>query len=155
MFLVYGEFLQLLFHFFLFCEFMVAFLFILLCSTGACYFLCFVYIREFRQRLDHFKIQGYSFVRLHCCYIYALFHNPDRYCVFVRFESWMTQLKQQQARHQQSHSGSLHSSPHGQGSAPVSQGASEPSSSTGFQKVFIFTQMKYVRLALMVTLLRF
>ncbi|XP_065071304.1 bromodomain-containing protein DDB_G0280777-like [Rhopilema esculentum] len=47
-----------------------------------------------------------------------------------KFESWMTQLKQQQARHQQSHSGSLHSSPHGQGSAPVSQGASEPSSST-------------------------
>lgn len=31
-----------------------------------------------------------------------------------RFESWMTQLKQQQARHQQSHAGSLHASPHGQ-----------------------------------------
>eukprot|EP00794_Sanderia_malayensis_P005432 gene5432-6111_t len=31
-----------------------------------------------------------------------------------KFETWMTQLKQQQARHHQGHSGSTHTSPHGQ-----------------------------------------
>lgn len=40
-----------------------------------------------------------------------------------KYESWMTQLKQQQARHHQSHSGSAHSSPHGQ---PISSQTDTP-----------------------------